>query len=418
MENVKSNNNEISKNKKLENFIKQRKIKDTIINIVTYLSSFISVLVLVGIILYIFITGSKTFSFKMLVSDYYETSYFGTSETTAETSFTFDEKDGVYYSTVWGIGLIDSTDLEGNKVVKISYIDKLSPLKRITLEDGGTKELLVGESINRIQLIKENGSLELMTRNQGAEKIASKLDLGYKIKEIYFISEGGGIRGSILSTLLLILLTLLIALPIGIITAIYLALYAKPNRVTKLLRTLIDMISGIPSIIFGLVAMIIFIPFVNKVTASSGGTILSGALTMAIMLLPTIIRTTEEAINIIPKSYMSASLALGASKTESVFKVILPNAIPGILTATILSIGKIIGESAALILAIGTSIQDSVSVNKGSTTLAVHIWSLLSGENPNYSAACAISIVILVLVLVLNLLVKLISKKLNKFEVK
>ena len=139
---------------------------------------------------------------------------------------------------------------------------------------------------------------------------------------------------------------------------------------------------------------------------------------MSVMLLPTIIRTTEEAINVIPKSYMQASLALGASKTESVFKVIIPNAMSGILTATILSIGKIIGESAALIFAIGTAIQDKVSINAGSTTLAVHIWTLLSGDEPNYSAACAISIVILIVVLILNLLVKLVSKKLNKFEVK
>lgn len=136
------------------------------------------------------------------------------------------------------------------------------------------------------------------------------------------------------------------------------------------------------------------------------------------MLLPTVIRTTEEAINNIPKSYQSASLALGASETQTTFKVILPNALPGILTSILLCIGRIIGESAALIFAIGTAIQDQIDISKGSTTLAVHIWSVMSGENPNYGQACAISLIILMIVLILNILVKLVSKKLNKFEVK
>ena len=229
---------------------------------------------------------------------------------------------------------------------------------------------------------------------------------------------GGGIRGSLISTIYLILLTLVIVTPIGIIAALYLALYAKNNKITKILRSLIDMISGIPSIIFGLLAIIVFIPIVSNMTNNPGGSIITGALTLAVMLLPVVIRTTEEAINNIPKSYKMASLALGASETQTTFKIMLPNAIPGILTSIILSIGRIIGESAALIFAIGTSIQDDINITKGSTTLAVHIWSVVGGENPNYSQACAISIIILGIVLVLNILVKLVSIKLNKFEVK
>ena len=139
---------------------------------------------------------------------------------------------------------------------------------------------------------------------------------------------------------------------------------------------------------------------------------------MAIMLLPIIIRTTEESIRAIPQSYRHASLALGASKTQTIFKVVIPNAIGGILTSTLLSIGRIIGESAALIYVMGTAIKDDVYINKNSTSLAVHMWSIMAGDNPNYAQASAIAIIILFIVLLLNILVKLIVKKFNKFEVK
>ena len=130
-------------------------------------------------------------------------------------------------------------------------------------------------------------------------------------------------------------MTLVVALPLGIGAAIYLELYAKEGRVKNIISQMIDMISGIPSIIFGFVGAVIFIPFVSCFGAS-GYSIIAGALTMAIVLLPTIIKTTEEAIRVVPKHYLMSSLALGASKTQTVFKVILPNALPGILTAVLL----------------------------------------------------------------------------------
>ena len=248
--------------------------------------------------------------------------------------------------------------------------------------------------------------------------MAHELDNWSEITEIYYSTMGGGIRGSLLTTLMLIGTTLLISIPLGVLAAIYLAIYAKNNRIMMIIRSLIDMLSGVPSIIYGLIGVIVFIPFVSSIAGSSGGTIMSGALTMSIMLLPTIIKTTEESINAIPKGYKLSSLALGASETQTTLKVILPNALPGILTSALLSIGRIIGESAALIFAIGTAIQDNVSLFGSSTTLAVHIWSVSSGQNPNYGMACAISLIILVLVLLLNVLIKIICKKLSKFEVK
>ena len=214
----------------------------------------------------------------------------------------------------------------------------------------------------------------------------------------------------------MILITLAIALPIGICAAIYLSVYTKKNKLTSILESMIDMTGGVPSIIFGLVGVIVFIPALNGLIKSDGVSLMAGALTMSIMLLPVIIKTTKEAIDVIPKSLSQASLALGATQTQTTFKIILPNAISGILTSTLLCIGRIIGESAALIFVVGSQVSDSVSVNKGATTLATHIWNLLGGENPNYELACSISIVILMMVLWLNIIVKIIGKKLNKFS--
>ena len=137
---------------------------------------------------------------------------------------------------------------------------------------------------------------------------------------------------------------------------------------------------------------------------------------MAVMLLPIIVKTTEESIRVIPQSLTQASLALGASRTQTTFKVVLPNALPGILTSTLLSIGRIIGESAALVFAMGATIGDNASLTDGNASLAVHIYVILGGEAPRYQAACAIAIIILIVVLVLSLLVKLISLRLNRFK--
>jgi len=394
---------------------RSRKVKDIILNVVTYLASSFSLLILFAMIIFIFNKGWNNLSFEMLTSDYYETPYFVCAESTQE--FELEDKEDVYYSKKYGIGIKDSFDLENNECVKIVYVSSKSPLKSANTLDGDKISVKTGTIIRRVQ-VESGGHISIATARDGAEKIRDVLDSSDKINELYYLKMGGGIRGSLISTIYLILLTLVIVTPIGIIAALYLALYAKNNKITKILRSLIDMISGIPSIIFGLLAIIVFIPIVSNMTNNPGGSIITGALTLAVMLLPVVIRTTEEAINNIPKSYKMASLALGASETQTTFKIMLPNAIPGILTSIILSIGRIIGESAALIFAIGTSIQDDINITKGSTTLSVHIWSVVGGENPNYSQACAISIIILGIVLVLNILVKLVSIKLNKFEVK
>ena len=395
----------------------KRKIKDLLANGSTYLSASISLIVLLAIILFVFINGSKTLSFKMLTSSYYETPYFAIVEANGEDFSSIEEKEGVYYSYKYGIGIKDSKDLEKKDAVEIVYIDEKSPFNSAKSVDGKALKIKVGQQIKRIQVKGESG-IKVATTSSKASGMIEVLDSGNYINEFYYVDMGGGIRGSLLATLMLVGLTLLIVIPIGVISAIYLSLYAKDNKFTSLLRSLIDMIGGIPSIIFGLISLIVFIPFVSKISSSNGASVLAGAFTLSIMLLPTVIRTTEERINAIPKTYKSASLALGASLTQTAFKVILPNALPGILTSIILCIGRIIGESAALIFAMGTAIQDNVGILQPATTLAVHIWSVMADENPNFGLACAISIIILVIVLMLNILVKLVSLKFKKYEVK
>ncbi|MCK7487785.1 MAG: ABC transporter permease subunit [Bacillus subtilis] len=149
------------------------------------------------------------------------------------------------------------------------------------------------------------------------------------IREIEFQTEGGGIRGSIYTTLILIGLTLMFALPIGVGAAIYLNEYAPINRFTKLLRSLIETLTGVPSIIYGLMGLAIFVPLTVSLTNATGGNLISGAMTLAVILLPIIIRTTEESLKVVPDDFRQASLALGASQTQTTFKVVLPSALAG-----------------------------------------------------------------------------------------
>lgn len=397
----------------------KRLIKDTILNIITYLFSSIGLIVLLAILIFVFSKGSKSLSFKMITGDYESKTYILSSEVSTRT-YKDPELDNVYFSKVFGVGLKDSKDYEGNSVVEICYLAEDSVFLNLNnkTKENDTIKLKKNEYISKIVMSNDNDDYLYSLAKDGAKTMAIEMDKATYITDLVVYSEGGGIRGSIITTIYLIILTLIIALPLGILAAIFLHEYAKNNKITKIIRVMIDMTAGVPSIIFGLVGSLVFIPFVSSITKSSSGSILSGALTMTIVLLPTIIKNTEDALDVIPDSLRQASLGLGASKAQTIFKVVLPNSIPGILTATLLSVGRIIGESAALIYAIGATIKDNISISGKSTTLAVHIWSLMSGENPNYDLACAISIIIMIIVLLLSICVKLLSKRLNKMEVK
>lgn len=400
---------------------KKRKVQDNLRNLSTILATAIGIIVLLSIILYVFINGFKTLSWNMLVSDY-KSELVTVKLESFEYNYENPKLEDTYFSYNYGIALKDSKDNGGNDVVIISYIDEKSPfLKAICIDKTENNNLEIplekGTNLDLMMGIGLNEEFVMASASDGAEEYAKILDMTKKVNSLHCTTSGGGIRGSLLTTLLLIIVTLIISIPLGVGAAIYLVEYAKEGKLKRIITTMIDMTSGIPSIIFGFCGALIFIPFASAFGGNGGYSILAGAFTMTIVLLPTIIKTTSEALLVIPNHFTMASLALGASKTQTVFKVILPNAIPGILTAVLLSIGRIIGESAALMFVMGTNISDSVSLLGQSTSLSLHIWSITAGENPNYEAACSISIIILLVVFLLSISVKLISKKINKMAV-
>lgn len=394
---------------------KLRTTKDILRNIFAYVFSSFGVLILLFILIFIFSRGKSILSLKFITSDYNIKIDTLTLDYTAKSNtFTNPNIDGVYFASNYGVGFSDSYDNNKESIVIVSYIDNASPFNNMKKSsDSSYTEVSIGESIDNCLLI--NGDeIILASAKDGAKKMASNFEKSTNISSITISTLGGGIRGSLISTLLVVGITLLFSLPLGIGASIFLSFFAKNERTKNILTNLIDLAGGIPSIIYGLAGAIIFVPFLNKVGLTDGGSLLSGSLTLSLLLLPTIIKTTSEAIKTVPESYKSASLALGASESQTIFKVMLPNALPGILTAILLSIGRIIGESAALIYAVGSAIKDKVILTESSATLAIHIWSLCAGENPNYNASCAVAIIILFIDLILNLLVKLISIKFVK----
>lgn len=211
----------------------------------------------------------------------------------------------------------------------------------------------------------------------------------------------------LVSTIYIIILSLVIAAPIGISSAIYLNEYAKAGRILRTIRFAIQNLAGIPSIIYGLFGMLVFVQIGNMQYS-----ILAGALTLSIMLLPTIISTTEEALKEIPKAYRESSYGLGATKLQTISKIILPGALPGILVAIILSIGRIVGESAALIFTAGTVAQIPsalVGSKAGAATLTTKMYWLIK-ETAALEEASSIAVVLLVLIITLNIASKMITR--------
>lgn len=212
-------------------------------------------------------------------------------------------------------------------------------------------------------------------------------------------SDNVSMLPSIVNTLLITALALLIAAPLGIFAAIYMVEYAKKgNKIVSIVRVTAETLSGIPSIVYGLFGMLFFVGYC-KLQLS----LLSGALTVAIMVLPTIMRTTEEALLAIPSSYREGSFGLGAGKLRTVFRVVLPSAVPGILSGIILSIGRIVGETAALIYTAGTVAQMPENIFSSARTLSVHMY-MLSGEGFYTNQAFATAVVLLIMVIIINML--------------
>lgn len=217
--------------------------------------------------------------------------------------------------------------------------------------------------------------------------------------EAKYTSENASVVPALINTLITIVVTLLIAVPIGIFSAVYMTEYAKRgNKLVKVVRLMSETLSGIPSIVFGLFGYLFFV-----VACKFDYSLLAGSLTLAIMVLPTIMTTTEEALRFIPDSYREGSFGLGAGKLRTVFRVILPSAIPGILAGVILSIGRIIGETAALIYTAGSVAKVPDSLMGSGRTLAVHMY-VLFNEGLSMERAYGTAVILLLLVLAVNLL--------------
>ena len=226
---------------------------------------------------------------------------------------------------------------------------------------------------------------------------------------LHYNSENASLMPALINTVIMTFFSLLIAVPLGIFSAIFLVEYAKRgNRFVNVIRLTTETLQGIPSIVYGLFGMLFFVT-----TCHWGFSILAGAFTLAIMILPLIMRSTEEALKAVPDSYREGSFGLGAGKLRTVFRIVLPSAIPGILAGIILAIGRIEGETAALIYTAGTVAKVPGSLLGSGRTLAVHMYNLAS-EGLYMDQAYATAVILLVLVVLINTLSGVVAKKLTK----
>lgn len=401
---------------------KARRIKDGIANAFTYLASSMTLIILVAIFAFVVIRGKGSLSLEMLTNNYWSKNYLVEWTGGDSGSFTRPEHldETVVFSSKYGIGFSDEISHEKKRLIRVSYIaeDSIFNASTNATKGEGYGEVFtinVGDQIEKIEAVNETGTIVSMGTifSDQAESLVMKMDTTSHLSSLYFKTPGGGIWGSLIATIQLIFISLLFALPLGIFAAIYLTEIARPNKFNQFIERCIEMLAGVPSIVFGLMGIVVLYP-ITAFFNVNGLSILLGGLTMAVVLLPVIIRSVQESLLVVPRDYRSASLSLGASQTQTIFKVILPSALPGILSAILLAVSRIIGESAALIYTMGTFINDAPRITQGGTTLAVHIWTVMSHEQPNFELASAISIIILILVLILNVSVKLFSKRLDR----
>lgn len=399
----------------------KRRFYDGILQALTYLSSGISVLVLVALFVFIFSRGWSSINMDLLTNNYWSENYnVEPVSEVADTTFErpADLSEEAYFSEKWGVAFVDHVNAHKEEMILVEYIDENSPL--YAMSDVSIRSnpqdftMQVGMQVSRLSYTNEQGDTQLAgIGGETAQDVAQALDQATSVNSMFIQTTGGGIRGSIISTFYLLLVSLVIAIPVGVASAIYLNEYARKSKFNMMLRSGIETLTGVPSIVFGLMGVTVLFP-VTQLFGATTTSILLGGLTMSIILLPTIIRSTEEALLVVPQHLRDASLSVGANQSQTIFKIVLPCAVPGILTGVLLGIGRVIGESAALIYTMGTFINDSPTLLSQGTSLAVQIWSIMSGEQPNYELACAISIIILFFVLILNFAVKIISKRFSK----
>lgn len=233
-------------------------------------------------------------------------------------------------------------------------------------------------------------------------------NLSAELFSVTYTSENVSLLPALVNTLFLMALSLSFAVPVGIGAAIYLTEYAhRGSRLVGLVSITAETLSGIPSIVYGLFGALFFVKYLGF-----GRSLLSGALTLSIMILPLIMRTTEEALKSVPDSYREGSFGLGAGKLRTVFSVVLPCAVPGILSGVILGIGRIVGESAALIFTAGTVAEIAGSIFSSARTLSVHMYTI-SGEGLYIRQTYATAVVLLLVVILINAFSNYMAKKMG-----
>ena len=225
------------------------------------------------------------------------------------------------------------------------------------------------------------------------------------------MGKSGGIFSTIIGTIALTLVAILIATPLGVGTAIYLTEYTRENKFTRIIKFGSECLAGIPSVIFGLFGFILFV-----IKLKFGWSILSGSLTLAFMILPTIIRTSEEAIKSVPYIYREVSYSLGSTKWQTVTRVVLPSAIRGITTGIILSVGRSVGETAAVIFTAGSALRIPTSLFSSSRTMAVHFY-ILAREGISMSNAYGTAAILVITILIINIVAyRLMNRFIKKYS--
>ena len=291
-------------------------------------------------------------------------------------------------------------DMEAIRPINVvTWKDKLAAYKKRPL----SMFLLMAVTVSAVITVGVLGALVIYILANGIMNLSPEL-FAWK-----YTTENVSMLPAIINTFLMTALSLLIAVPIGICSAIYLVEYAKRgNKLVSIVRITTETLSGIPSIVYGLFGYLMFV-----IAFGWGLSFFGGALTLSIMVLPTIMRTTEEALLSVPDSYREGSFGLGAGRLRTVFPVVLPSAVPGLLAGVILAIGRVIGETAALIYTAGTVAEVPKNLMGSGRTLALHMY-VLSGEGLHMNQASATAVVILAFVLVINFLSGAVANRIAK----
>ena len=380
-------------------------MKDLVVNTMIWLAATASAGILITIVGFIFSNGWPLISTDFLTRDYEDTlrivqievagAYFETEEDNFSTDRVFIERLGLTLEVSEDGWLVNHMDPDSPAHHALDNAEQGFPIRRGHVIEG----------VNDTRINENTPSEEVV-----AAFVSDGNSMSMRVRSL-----GGGVWPLIVSTVMLIGLTLIFVVPIGVLAAIYLVEYAKQGRVVQMIRFTIEILAGMPSVVYGLFGMMFFVQILGI-----GQSMLAGALTMTILLLPIMIRSSEEALKTVPQSYREASFGLGANKIQTIWKAILPSALPGMMVGVILSIGRIVGESAALLFTLGTFARLPInpdggvlSIFESGATLTLRAFIEVK-EHGNIEMAAAIGIVILVIVFTLNMLSKLILKTFSK----